>query len=314
MNESDTEERDGLGPWGLLKKTVTTWLADDALHWGASLAYYSMISLAPLVILAMAVLGRLVGAGQAEEWVLEQVGILSGPRGADLARTVVEQAAGIDFGSAGAIFTILLLLFGATAVFANLQGSLNQIWEVESRSGILRNLVRTRISAFLMILALAGMILTSVLVSTGLNWLGPLLDPLEQILPTIKIADIVSSLVLLWLFVAAAFWVLPDVKISFWDVWVGALATSGLLVAGKLVLASFLARNAFASLYGTAGSILLVLMWVYYSAQVFLLGAVFTKVWSRSRGRGIQPETYAAKVRSVKVEERVSATEEESLS
>ncbi|MGD2122930.1 MAG: YihY/virulence factor BrkB family protein [Gemmatimonadota bacterium] len=300
----ESDGQDGpLGPLGLLKETIKTWLEDDAIHWGASLAYYSMISLAPLVILAMTILGRVVGTGQAEEWVLEQVRVLSGPRGADLARTVIEQAAGPDLGSLGAVLTIALLLFGATAVFANLQGSLNQIWAVESKSSILRSLVRTRISAFLMILALAGMMLVSVIVSTGLSWLGPLLDPLSELLPVVRIADAATSLILLWLFVGAAFLVLPDVKISLKDVWVGALATAALLVLGKIVLASFLARNAFASMYGTAGSILLVLMWVYYSAQVFLLGAVFTKVWSRTRGRGIRPEEYAVRVKSVTVEE-----------
>jgi len=201
-----------------MKETIKTWLGDDAIHWGASIAYYSMISLAPLVVLAMTLLGRVVGSGRAEEWVIEQVRVLSGPRGVELARTVMEEATRPELGSLGAILTILLLLFGATAVFTNLQGSLNQIWQVESQSGIFKTLLRTRVSAFFMILALAAMVLVSVLVSTGLSWLGPVLDPLDAVLPMVKVADLVSSLVLLWLFVAAAFWLLPDVKIAFRDV------------------------------------------------------------------------------------------------
>ena len=303
MNSMSDSTNGRLGPFGLLRATFEEWQKDDAIHWGASLAYYSMISLAPLVVLAMTILGRIAGAGQAESWVLDQVRVLSGPRGAELARTVMEEASRPDLGSLGAVLTILLLLFGATAVFANLQGSLNQIWGVQARTGILENLVRTRISAFLMILALAGMIVVSVVVSTLLTWIGPLLDPVDAFLPMIRLADTVTSLVILWLFAAAAFWFLPDVKMQWRDVAVGALATAILLIAGKLVLASFLARYAFVWMYGTAGSILILLMWVYYSSQVFFLGAEFTKVWTRSRGRAIRPEDYAVRVNTVRAGE-----------
>lgn len=301
MADVSEKPKKNQGPVFLLKETFGAFLADDALHWGASLAYYSLISLAPLVILGMTLLGKLAGAGTAEVWILDQVRFLSGPRGVELARTVLEEASQPDFGSLGAVLTVLLLLFGATAVFVNLQNSLNEIWGVKAGTGIIRDLLRARLSAFLMVLALGGMILASVVASTLVSWAGPLLDPLDSAFPLVRLADHLTSLVVLWLFVAAAFWLLPDARIAWVDVSVGAFATAILLILGKLFLASFLARNALGSIYGTAGSILLLLMWVYYSTQVLLLGAEFTKVWARSRGREIQPESYAVRVETVEI-------------
>ncbi len=303
MSEDAEQSTEEAGLLGILKETFWTWLGDDAFHWGASLAYYFLISLAPLVVLGITILGKVVGTGEAQRWILDQVQLLAGPRGQEMARVVMEEAGRPDLGSLGAVLTILLFLFSATAVFANLQGALNQIWAVEPKTKILKNIIRTRVAAFLMVLALLGLLLASVVVSTAVSWLGPLLDPLEAILPFVRVADLGSSLLLLWLFVAAVFWVLPDVKISLRDVWFGGLITAAILVLGKYALAAFLSRNALASMYGTAGSLFLLLMWVYFSAQVLLLGAEFTQVWARHRGRRIEPEDYAARTRTVRVDE-----------
>jgi len=290
---SHTDSPGKAGPWGLLKKTIGNFLKDDVIHWGASLAYYSLISLGPLVLLGMAILGRVIGRGEAEEWILEQVELLAGPRGMELGQTVLEEASRPELGSLGAILTIALLLFGATAMFANLQGALNRIWGVRAGSGALKNILRTRVMAFLMVLALGGILIVSVVVSTVMSWIAPLLDPLESALPAFRIAEPFTSILLLWIFVTAAFRILPDVKINWRDVWVGALATAVVLYLGKYALSAFLARNAFASMYGTAGSLILVLMWIYFSAQVFFLGAEFNKVWARRQGRKIRPQSYA---------------------
>jgi membrane protein len=295
--EADPQRK--AGPWGLLKKTIRNFLEDDVIHWGASLAYYSLISLAPLVLLAMTIFGKVIGTGEAEDWILEQVQLLAGPRGMELAQTVLEQASQPELGSVGAILTIALLLFGATAMFANLQGALNRIWGVRAGSGVIRNILRTRVVAFLMVLALGGILIFSVVVSTVMSWIAPLLDPLEAALPAFRIAEPFTSILLLWVFVTAAFQILPDVKIHWRDVWVGALATAVVLYGGKYALSAFLARNAFASMYGTAGSLFLVLMWIYFSAQVFFLGAEFTQVWARRQGRRIQPQSYAVPLEKV---------------
>lgn len=279
--------------------TLKAWLDDDAFHWGAAIAYYSMISLGPLIVLAVTLLGRLFGSGAVEQRVLEQVELLAGPRGVEVARTVLEQAARPEMSSVGAVLTIAILLFGATAVFVNFQNALNRIWAVQPKSGMLRNMLRTRLSAFLVVLALGALMVVSVVLGALIGWAGPLVEPIEAMLPFVKAADLVTSLILLWLFVGALYWILPDAKISPRDVWVGALVTAILLVAGKYALSAFLARNAFASMYGTAGSILLLLLWIYYSAQVFFIGAEFTQVWARKRGREIEPESYAARMEIV---------------
>jgi len=289
--------------WKLLRDTVMSFLEDDVIHWGASLAYYSLLSLGPLLILGITIFGKAVGAGPAETWILDQVQILAGARAEDLARTVIREASEPNLGSLGAILTIGLLIFAATAVFNNLQGALNRIWGVRASSHMIKNILRTRLAAFSMVVALGVLLVVSVLVSTILNWVGPLLDPIDSILPFVKVAELLASVVLLWLLVAATFQILPDVKISWRDVWMGSLATAVLLYLGKLGLSAFLANSARASMYGAAGSLFLLLMWVYFSAQVFFIGAEFTQVWARQQGRDIQPESYAVRVRMSRIEE-----------
>lgn len=308
--EQQTEDGEDRGALATLRRVVAgtfrAWQEDGAVQWGAAIAYYSVISLAPLVVLAMVVVGGAFGQGPAEARILAQVELLVGPRGAEVARTVLEEASRPDLGSAGAVLTIALLLFGATAVFANLQSALNRIWSVEPRTGMLRNMLRTRLTAILAVLGLGGLMVISVVVGAAVERAGPLFAPLGAVLPVVQGADLGTSLLLLWIFVGIVFWVLPDVKVSWKDVWVGALVTAALLVVGKSFLAAFLARNAFASMYGTAGSIFLLLLWVYYSAQVFFLGAEFTQVWAAERGRAIRPERHA-----VRVERRTRVREDE---
>lgn len=300
--------------WTIIKATVVGFLEDDVIHWGASLAYYALLSLGPLLILGLTIFGKAVGAGPAETWILEQVRLLAGPRAENLAQTVIREASQPNLGSLGAILTIGLLLFGATAVFNNLQGALNRIWGVQAGSHIVKNILRTRMAAFFMVVALGFLMVVSVVVSTMLSWAGPLLDPIDSILPFVKLAELLASVVLLWLLVAAIFQILPDVKISWRDVWMGSLATAVLLYLGKLGLSAFLANSARASMYGAAGSLFLLLMWVYFSAQVFFIGAEFTQVWAQHQGRDIQPESYAHRVRTEPVEESTRAGEDSSRS
>ncbi len=296
--------------WRLLKDTVKAFLEDDVIHWGASLAYYSLISLAPLLVLGLTVFGKLVGTGPAESWILEQVQLLAGDGAASMAETVMTEASRPDLGSLGAVLTIAILLFGATAVFNNLQGALNRIWGVKAGSHVLRNIIRTRVAAFFMVVSLGLLMVVSVLVSTILSWVGPLLDPIESILPFVKLAELITTVVLLWLLVAVTFQILPDVKISWRDVWMGSLATAVLLYLGKFGLSAFLANSARASMYGAAGSVFLLLMWVYFSAQVFFIGAEFTQVWARHGGREIHPESYAYRAETVRVREEGAEEEE----
>jgi membrane protein len=297
--------------WWLLKTTAKNFLADDVIPMGASLAYYSLISLGPLLVLALTVFSKAVGRGPAEDWILEQVMLLAGERAMNIAQVVLDEASRPDLGSLGALLTLGLLLFGATAVFNNLQGALNRIWGVKPGTHMLRNILRTRMAAFFMVVALGVLMLVSVVVSTALSWVGPLLEPVQTVLPFIHLAELITTVLLLWLFVAATFQILPDVNISLRDVWMGSLATAVLLYLGKFGVSALLARSARASMYGAAGSLFLLLMWVYLSAQVFFLGAEFTQAWARLRGREIEPESYAYRATTVPVSEVKDADSEE---
>ena len=293
----------------LAARTVQEWIDDEAQQWGAAIAFYTVVSLGPLVVLGLTVLGRLFGSGAAERRILEQVDVLLGPRAVEVTHTLLESAEAVDPTSLGAILTLLLLLLAATAVFTNLQRALNRIWEVEPASGALKAMVRSRLVAFGMVLALGGLVAASTVLGTLIGWLGPALAALPGVtgvlpsVPTMWLLDALVSLTLLWLFVGATFWILPDVEISWRDVRIGALVTAALRVLGKSGLAAFLARNDFASMYGAAGSIFLLLLWVYYSAHAFFLGAEFTQVWAAERGRTLRPEPHAVEVREVVVDE-----------
>lgn len=281
----------------LVRETFHEWVADDAIQWGAATAYYTVVSLAPLVVLAVSALGQVVDDELARRWILDQVYVLVGPQAVDVAGAVLEEAGRLELASLGAVLTLLLLVFGATAVFANLQRALNQIWGVKLRAGALRNLVRNRVAAFGAVVALGGLVILSVILGSILVWMRPVFSSVEAYFPLLQLAEFLSSLAVLWVAVGAVFWVLPDVRMSWRDVWIGALVTAVLLVAGKLALSGLVGLSASASMYGAAGAIFLLLLWVYYSAQVFFLGAEFTKVWARARDREFTPESYAAWIR-----------------
>ena len=299
LSDADTSSGPARTVLNLAGRTIREFQDDDALRWGAAIAYYSVVSLAPLVALAVAGLGQVVKNERAERWILEQAHLLAGPQVAEVAGSIAEQAQSLEFGSVGALLTAVVLLFSATAVFVNLQRALNRIWSVEPRHGVLKGLVRSRVAAFTTVLALGGLILVTVIGGAILGWIRPLFATLEPYFPLFRAADFLSSLLLIWLVVSAVFRVLPDVEISWRDVWFGALVTAALLVVGKAVLSWFLASSVVASLYGTAGAIFLLLLWVYYSANVFFLGAEFTQVWARERGREIQPQDHAVSIRLV---------------
>lgn len=299
MSASESAGSAGPRVLRILKETVDEFRRDDALRWGAAIAYYSVVSLAPLVALGVTGLGQVVKNDRAERWILEQVRTLAGPQVAEVAASVAGQAQNLDFTSVEAAVTGLFLTLGATALFVNLQRALNRIWSVEPRRGWIGQVVRSRLAAFATVLALGGLIVLSLVTGAVLGWIRPLVSRLDPYFPLLRAADFLSSLLLLWLAVSAVFRVLPDVDISWRDVWFGGLVTAALLVVGKAVLAGFLAGSVVASLYGTAGAIFLLLLWVYYAASVFFLGAEFTQVWARDRGREIRPQQHAVRIRVV---------------
>jgi len=287
-----------------LRSTVSEWLDRGVFHWGAALAYYSLISLTPALLLGLTGVGHLLGRTATKERVVEQAGFWLGSQAETVVGEVVERLSLLTFDSVWVIPTVLLLLFGATAFFANIQNALNDIWGLKPQSGIVRNLVRTRILSVVMLVVLVLTIVLSVLLSAaGQMALQILPDPLSTTLLLGQLLEACITLAVLTLLLSLTFVVLPDARIAWKDVLVGSFFTAVLLYVGKLLLGLYFANADLGSAFGAAGSVFSLLVWIYYSAQIFFVGAIFTRTWADLHGSTVRPESYASFV-----EERVVAT------
>jgi membrane protein len=275
----------------LVKQTAKDWKDDQASRLAAALAYYTAISIAPLLVVVIAVAGLVFGPEAAQGAIYGELGGVIGPDSAETLQTMVESANKPRAGVLATIIGIAVLLFGATGVFAELQDSLNTIWEVEPKPGRgLWLLIRQRFLSLGMVLGIAFLLIVSLVVSAGLAALG---DSLARVLPGApiiwQVLGFVVSFAVVTLLFAMIFKVLPDVKIRLRDVWVGSVVTAALFVLGKVLLGLYFSRAHVASSYGAAGSIVAMLLWVYYSAQIFFFGAEFTQAYAKSRGAGLEP-------------------------
>jgi membrane protein len=274
----------------LLKETVNEWDRDNVGRSAAALAFYMVFSLAPSLVIIVAVAGAFAGSVHARNELLHQIRVFVGPRAADFLE-VLSDVASQDSGAAPTIVGLALALFGATAVFVELQSSLNHIWQVEPGPGqFFRRLVYTRLLSFLMVLAIGLLLLTSL-------GAGALLGAVQALVGTLFpvprfLAEGTSLLVTFALMVvlfAAIYKILPDVLISWKDVWIGATITALLMALGRFLITLYVAHSSLRSVYGAAGSLVMFLLWVYYSAQIFLFGAEFTQVYARRYGSNILP-------------------------
>jgi membrane protein len=290
--------------WITVRRTVSEWLDQGVFHWGAALAYYALISLTPALLLGVTGVGRLLGREATKEEVVEQAGFWLGTNARSVVAEVVDRLSLLTFDSLWVVPTVLLLLFGATAFFANIQVALNDIWRLKPQSGVVKNVIRTRLLAVLMLLGLATAILLSVLLSaTAQVALRLLPDPLSGPILMGRIAEAFITLGVLTFLLSLTFMVLPDAKIAWRDVLVGSFATAILLYLGKLVLGVYVGNADLGSAFGAAGSVFTLLVWIYYSAQIFLVGAIFTHTWADLHGSKVRPEPYATLV-----EERAIST------
>lgn len=292
--------------WVTLRSTVSEWLDRGAFHWGAALAYYSLISLTPALLLGITGVGHLLGRKATQERVVEQARFWLGDEAATVVGEVVGRLSLLAFDSLWVVPTVLLLLFGATAFFANIQIALNDIWGLKPQSGVVRNLVRTRILAVFMLVALAfAIVLSVVLGAAGQVALQLLPDPVTTTLLVGQLVEASITLAVWTLLLSLTFVVLPDARIAWKDVLVGSVFSAVLLYIGKLLLGLYFANADLGSAFGAAGSVFSLLVWTYYSAQIFLVGAIFTRNWADLHGSTVRPEPYATFV-----EERVvGATE-----
>lgn len=274
----------------LIKETYSEWLEDKASRLAAALAYYTIFSLAPLVIIILAIIKLLFAGDAAEAMFMSQVQGLVGETGAEFFQQIIE--AENNNQSTDVVATLIglgTLIFGATGVFAQLQDALNTVWNVEPdpNQGIF-NFIKTRALSFTVVLGVGFLLLVSLIVSTALSafndFVGQALGNTALVAQTIN--QVVSLGVITLLF-AMIFRILPDVKIEWRDVWIGAAVTAVLFSIGKYLIGLYLGGQALGSTYGAAGSLLVLLLWVYYSAQILLFGAEFTQVYARRFGSHI---------------------------
>jgi membrane protein len=286
------------GTLGLLRESANGFMRADCPRMAAALSYYTVFSIPPLLVVVIAIAGFVWDPNDVRGAIEGETGRLVGPEGAAQMRTILESAdsPGAKKGLA-AIVGLLVLIFGATGAFIQLQSSLNDIWEVEPdpKKGGIRNFVMKRIFSFGMVLAIAFMLLVSLALSTALSAVGDAIGggASETIL---LILNFVLSFVVITCLFAAMFKMLPDAEIAWRDVWVGAIVTTLLFMIGKAALTIYLGRSDPGSAFGAAGSLALILIWVYYASMILFFGAEFTETWATEKGSGIRPEPGATRV------------------
>ncbi|MDB6078527.1 MAG: YihY/virulence factor BrkB family protein [Akkermansiaceae bacterium] len=281
--------------WKTLKQTVTEFLEDDALRLSAALAYYSVFSLAPLLVICVAVAGAFIGEEAVRGQLDDQLKHSLGASGAFAVQDMVANARKPETNVWVSVAGVVMLVFGAGGLFGQLQDALNTVWGVKHKAGRgIMGLVKDRFLSFSMVLGTGFLLLTSMVLSAALQGVSKWAGSIASLPPQVWeiISTIISFGVIVVLF-AAIFKVLPDARIRWRHVWVGAIFTTALFVAGKAAIGWYLGREATASSYGTAGSLALVLLWIYYSSIILLFGAEFTQVWANSQGEEIEPDADA---------------------
>lgn len=279
----------------LLKETFAEWNNDKASRLAAALAYYTIFSLAPLLIIAIAIAGAVFGEEAARGEIVGQIQGLVGFEGAQFIQTAIENASKPQTGKIASIISVVVLLFGASGLFAQLQDALNTIWEVQPKPNRgLWGIIRDRFLSFTMVLGVGFLLLVSLLVSATLaavvTFFGHLLPGVSFLL---QLTNFILSFAVTTVLFGLIYKVLPDVKITWSDVWIGAIITSVLFSIGKYLLGLYLGNSSFGSTYGAAGSVVIILAWVNYAAQILFFGAEFTQVYARKFGSKIVPDRNA---------------------
>jgi membrane protein len=272
---------------GLLKAAAVNWMDDHGQSMGAALAFYMIFSIAPLLLIVIAIAGLVFGQDAAHGEIFHQLQGLLGTTGATAVQGLLESASRPAESVSAAIIGVIVLFIGATSVFAELQDSLNRIWRTRSRPrrAGLWGLVRARLLSFGMILGIGLLLIVSLAFSAGLNALSRWADTESHGWSTFTGAtELVLSLTLVTAVFAMIYKTMPHARVDWRDVWVGAAVTSVLFNAGKFLIGLYIGRSGITSAFGAAGSLIVVLLWVYYSAQIFFFGAEFTWVYSHEYG------------------------------
>lgn len=285
---------DAFGPrtlWHLIKEAAADWSHDRAPRLGAALAYYTVFSLVPFLVVVIALIGLVLGQEAAQSAILSHIATLVGDQSAAAIKDMIQRADQPSTGLVATGLAVVTLLFGASGVFGQLQDALNTVWGVEPKEGRgVWGFIKDRFLSFVAVLGTGFLLLVSLILSSALaafgKWFSGLL-PLPEAL--LHLFNFVLSFVVVTGLFALIFKVLPDARVAWRDVWVGALLTAALFTIGKYALGLYLGKSNVASAYGAAGSLVLILLWVYYSAQILLYGAEFTQVYANRLGERIVP-------------------------
>ncbi|MGH7845546.1 MAG: YihY/virulence factor BrkB family protein [Candidatus Binatia bacterium] len=292
--------------WNLLKKTFTQWSEDKPFQLGAALAYYTLFSLAPLLLVAIAVAGLAFGREAAQNQILGAIGDIVGIQSGRAIQAMIESAGEERHSGLFATFLgMTLLLIGAGGVVGQLQDSLNTIWGVVPKGGrFWWEFIKDRFVSFSMVLGVGFLLLVSLVVSAALTAVTQIMTGwLPRVAAMMYFLDLAVSFAFITFLFALIYKFIPDVRIAWKDVWIGAAMTSFLFSLGKLLIGFYLARSTVTSIYGAAGSLVTLLLWVYYSSLIFFFGAEFTQVYASEFGSGVLP---TEKAKSVALQRRES--------
>jgi membrane protein len=271
--------------WVLLKESVYSFLEDEALTRGAAIAFYTVTSIGPVLFIVVAIAGLVFGEEAASGAMSAQLGGLMGQQSAELLQTAIQNASGKLSGTLATLVGTVALIITASGVFTEMQQTLNVMWRSKPKGGTLSVLLRSRATSLGLVAALGFLLLVSLVISAILTALS---NYINAMMPgghaVLQVLNFLTSFALVTVLFAAIYKVLPDRHIEWRDVLVGAVATSLLFTIGKFLIGLYLGSSTAASSYGAAGGLIIVLLWVYYSAQIFLFGAEFTKVYAHHHG------------------------------
>lgn len=284
--------------WKLLKQIFKEYNEDKVPRLAAALAYYTVFSIPPLLVIAIAIVGLFFERSNAQDAILKQISTLIGAQGSDAIGTILMSTEDPEGGLIATIIGVVLLLLGASGVFGQFQDSLNTIWEVQPKPGQgIGAMIKKRFFTFSMVLGVGFLLLVSMLITTLLASLGGIISGFLPGSPLLlQIVNFVVGFLLVTILFALIFRYVPDAKIAWKDVWLGAAVTTLLFTIGKEVIGLYLGNSNVGSTFGIFASLIVLLIWVYYSAQIMLIGAEFTHVYTNMYGSKIVPEKNAEMV------------------
>jgi membrane protein len=306
QGDSNTSESLVGNASSLLKQTFQEWLQDKAPQLGAALAYYTVFSLAPLILILLAIVGFLFRDDPAGAWnkITQQMSYFLDPSALQVVQNIAQKASQPGKTVIATVIGVALALFGASGVFGQLQDALNTIWGVKAKPGTgIWGFLRARFLSFAMVAGICFLLLVSLAIEALLKGFSHYVQSVVPggIVIALTVYLVFDFAVVVLLF-AMIFKFLPDVKIQWRDVWIGAVMTAIFFGIGKWALGLYLSSGAAGSAYGAASSLITLLLWVYYSSQILLFGAEFTQVYADRAGRGVEPSEYAVRVKTSEIE------------